>query len=342
MVIGGATLAVGFLIASQITALWQFYIVLGTFLGLGAAMIGLIPNSTLVSNWFVKRRGMALGIATMGVSLSGVIMAPLTEYLIASIGWRNTFVVYGFVTAAIVVPLAWYMIVNRPEDMGLLPDGAKGAPDPALDRQFQASEDWSALETIRDRNFWAITITIGLSFCSMGAVLTHMIPHVTDLGFSTERAALVISAGAGVAVVGKLLFGWITDHIDTRIALWLALSFQACGLMLLLNVDTYPMILTGAGIFGFGMGGIVPLWGSLIGEYFGRAIFGRIMGLMSPCMLPVQLLGVPYAGFVFDRTGSYDIAYETFLGVYVLAACVLLTLRPAPREERETAVCEAA
>ena len=87
------------------------------------------------------------------------------------------------------------------------------------------------------------------------------------------------------------------------------------------------LVVVGA-VFGFGMGGIVPLWGSLIGEHFGRASFGRVMGLMGPYMLPIQVAGVPFAGLVYDLTGEYTIAYQTYLGIYVLASIWLLTLRP--------------
>ena len=337
MLVGAVMMPAGFFLASQVNAIWQFYFLLATLMGGGAALIGQLPSSTLVTNWFIRRRGTALGVATMGISMSGVIMPPLSTYLIAEIGWRNTFVVYGFAGLVIVLPLVRSLVVNRPEDMGLLPDGDDplNPDDPESALMTDAEQrQWSTRDILLDRDFWAITLPISLCFFSMGATLIHMIPLASDRGIDPARAAYVLSTCAIVGVFGKVLFGWIADHIDTRIALWLAIGFQAIGTLLIMRAFTLPSLLVAGGVFGLGMGGIVPLWGSLVGEVFGRSSFGRVMGLMSPCMLPIQALGVPYAGYIFDQTGTYDIAFRTFLVVYVLAAAILFTLRQREVDQR--------
>ena len=337
MLVGAILMPAGFFLASQVNAIWQFYFLLATLMGGGAALIGQLPSSTLVTNWFVRRRGTALGIATMGISMSGVFMPPLTTYLIAAVGWRNTFVVYGFAGLVIVLPLVRSLVVNRPEDMGLLPDGDDplNPDDPVSLLKMDAEQrQWSTRDIFMDRDFWAITLPISLCFFSMGATLIHMIPMANDRGIGPANAAYVLSVCAIVGVFGKVLFGWIADHIDTRIALWLAISFQAIGTILIMGAFTLPSLLLAGGVFGLGMGGIVPLWASLVGEVFGRASFGRVMGLMSPCMLPIQAVGVPYAGYIFDQTGTYDIAFRTFLVVYVIAALILLTLRQREVDQR--------
>lgn len=339
MLIGAIAMPLGFFLASRVTAIWQFYVLLATLMGAGAALIGQLPSSTLVANWFIRRRGTALGIATMGVSMSGVFMPPVSTYLIQEIGWRHTFVVYGILTIVIVMPLVRAFVVNRPEDLGLLPDGDRRPGDSGdgtpVFHEFAGEEmQWTTMGIFRERNFWAITVTVGLCFFSMGATLIHMIRLASDRGIPPTSAAFVLSICAAVGVLGKVLFGWIADHIDTRIALWLAISFQAVGTVLIMRAFTYPVLMVAGGVFGLGMGGIVPLWGSLVGEVFGRASFGRVMGMMSPCMLPIQALGVPYAGLVFDRTGSYTIAFRTFLVAYATAASVLFLLRQQDVDQR--------
>jgi MFS family permease len=338
MCLGAVSLSMGFFLASRATTLWQFYLLLGTLMGLGAAMMGGLSCSTLVANWFERRRGMALGIATMGVSMSGVFMAPLSMYMVNTLGWRTTFVLYGAITSVGILPLLWYFVVSNPEDMDLLPDGEShpdlseddveepmvpmAAGDSLIDHPGHF--EWSAIATIRESRFWGIALTISLCFFAMSAVLTHMIPFVSDMGFSNQAAAYVLSLIAAAGVAGKVLFGWVTDRLESRYALWLAIAFMAVGVFMLRQVTSYPALLIGGGIFGFGMGGIVPLWGSLIGESFDRKSFGRVMGLMGPCMLPIQTMGVPYAGFIYDRTGNYDLAYLTFLGTFALASCTLI------------------
>jgi MFS family permease len=327
---GGACLmAAGFIAASRIEALWQFYLLMGTLLAVGAAMLGALTGSALITNWFSERRGIALGISGMGISLSGLAMAPVATLLIAAIGWRGTFLVYGVVTLVSVVPAVWFTIVNRPEDMGLLPDGAQARPAGEGPSAIAAAAplDWSVRGTLRELNFWVIALVVGLNFFANGAVLIHIIPYATDIGFEPMKAAWVLSTMAGFGVLGKVLFGWIADRLPKRVAFWIATGLQGLGVVLILNVQEYGWLLLAGTIFGLGMGGVIPLWGALIGAGFGRQAFGRVMGLMTPVMLPIHILGIPYAGWIYDRTGSYEIAFFSFTGIYVLAIAVLLLLR---------------
>lgn len=358
MCLGALFMSTGFFIASQVTALWQFYVLLGTLLGLGPAMMGGLSCSTLVANWFERRRGMALGIATMGVSMSGVFMAPLAMFMVDNLGWRTTFQIYGAIIGFGVLPVLWYFIVSRPEDIGQLPDGEPhpryseseleqpimplAAGDQFIDHP--GGFEWSMIDTFREVRFWAIAFTISTCFFCMSAVLTHMIPFVSDMGFSNQRAAYVLSLVAATGVFGKVLFGWVTDRLESRYGVWLAIVFMFIGVLVLRQASTYPVLLAGGAVFGFGMGGIVPLWGSLIGESFGRRSFGRVMGLMGPCMLPLQTMGVPYAGFIYDRTGSYETAFITFEGAFILAACamVLVTRRETVTESKAQQALEEA
>lgn len=340
MCYGVLLMTAGFVIASRITALWQFYLLLATCMGIGAAMFGPVAGSTLIANWFMKRRGTALGIATMGVSLSGVIMPMVSTPLIHAIGWRNTFLVYAVVTFFFVLPFAWFFIVSRPEELGTGPDGRPAGPLPAPSSNpghgpsvpVHSAHELTTRQVLTSGSFWVITIVIGMNFFTNGATLTHLIPHTLDLGYTgrwwiISLSAAPLSVSALTGVLGKVLFGYVSDGIGAKHALWIAMLFQGAGMAVFLMGDAYAVLLVGGALFGFGMGGIVPLQGSLIGEAFGRYGFGRVMGLMMPCMLPIQTLGIPFAGLVHDWTGDYNVAFETFIGVYGVAALVLLLFR---------------
>lgn len=361
IMLGGSVLmAVGFACASRVSSMLQFYAVLGLLLGLGQAMLGPVPSSTLVANWFVRRRGMALGIATMGISLSGVVMAPVSTRLIERLGVRQAFLIYGVLAVVLVMPVVWRYVVSRPEVMGLLPDGDAGSgqsvqpppaetisapqsPEKAHDRPpvRHVSTDeaarraassprpvvWSTGRLLREPNFWVLSLVIGINMCCNGATLTHIIPHATDLGFEPMSAALVLSSMAGLGVVGKVFFGWFTDAVDRRLAFWLCMGLQAVGVFLILGVTEYRVLLGAGAVFGFGMGGMVPIWGAMVGAVFGRLSFGRVMGLMAPCMLPLQMLGVPLAGRIYDVQGSYDLAFKLFIVMYLIAMVILIRLR---------------
>jgi MFS family permease len=339
MCTGAVLMSAGFLVASRIEGLWQFYSVFWTLIGLGAAMLGGLAGSTLVANWYVRRRGTALGIAAVGISLSGVVMAPVATELIAAIGWRGTFLVYAAIALVGVVPVVWLLVVNGPEDLGQRPDGdgdllPEEVPEPALPLapgdqliDHPGHLDWSARGVLRQRNFWVIAIVVSLNFCANGATLTHIIPHATDIGFDPRAAARVLAVIAAMGVTGKVLFGWITDHVDMRIAVIACAGLQFAGDATFLGAREYSTLLLGGAVFGLGMGGLVPIHGAMVGAAFGRHAFGRVLGLMSPAMLPIHMIGVPLAGYIFDVTGSYDRAFLLFLVLYALSMAAALLLR---------------
>ena len=323
---GAVAMGIGFLLLGIVETPLQFYLVLGVFVGYGAGAMGQLATSKLVSNWFVAKRGTALGIAATGISVSGVVMPAVSAWLVGAYGWRMGFVAYGLITIAIVVPVVLRYVVSKPEDMGLLPDDAETRDELPPVR--------AALETrefVTDRNFWALLITVGTLFCISSSTLTHMVPLLTDQGHSLIAASIVASITAVFGIAGKLIYGWLVDRWDPRRALWMGIGFQVVGQLIMLGSESYAMFLFGACFFGFGMGGVVPMQGAVVGAAFGRESFGRVMGAMRPPMAVIHLLGTPFAGWVFDVTGSYDAAFMTFLGMYMFAAVVVLLLRVETR-----------
>ena len=289
------------------------------------------------------------GIEMFGQQMFSAVMFPVATLLIGELGWRTTFLFYGMFALLFVVPTVLLVVVNRPEDMGLHPDGAArlppsakaDAPEPLLplavgDQMIDhpGHLEWSARSVLRESNFWLIALVISLNFSSIGAVLTHIVPHATDLGFTPERAGFVGSVMPGLGIVGKVFFGWLADRNDPRAALWLACLFQALGLVLFLNASSYSALLLAGAVFGLGMGGLIPIWGVLLGASFGRHRFGRVMGLMSVFMLPIQMVGVPFAGYMFDLNGSYTVVFQTFVGFYVVAMLALFFLRVPEKAHR--------
>lgn len=328
---GAMLMGTGFLALSQVQTQAQFYLVLGVFIGLGASSMGSLATSKLVTNWFDRRRGTALGIAAAGVSLSGVVMPYISAELIGSFGWRAGFLFYGGFTLLVVVPLVFRFVVSRPEDMGLRPDGALPLVSAAGD-DSPAKPRLSLRDVARNQNFWTIVLTFALLFCCMSATLTHMIPRLTDSGYSLVQASLVMSLCAGAAVFGKLTFGWLGDRMPLRRLLLVVIAMQFSGQLIMFVASGYWMTVLGAALFGYGLGGVVPTQGTIVGKTFGRERFGSVLGLMRPAMFPVQILGVPFAGWIFDVTGAYTLAFQIFLGIYFLAALTIAAYRPPSPE----------
>ncbi len=348
--VGAVSMTIGFLVLGFVRTPLEFYLAIGVFIGLGASGMGSLATAKLVANWFVRRRGMALGIAATGISVSGVLMPYISAAIIEGFGWREGFLIYAAFTGLLIVPLVSLLVISRPEDIGLRPDGqlkeepGSATATPASDQSL--SQGTAGQSVLRERNYWVLVVVVGLLFSSSGGTLTHMVPRLTDAGVSLAGASLVMSFSAVFGIMGKLSFGWFGDWWRGRTAIWFAIVCQIIGqVVMALTVDVVFFAL-GAAIFGYGMGGVVPLQGTLVGKLFGRDRFGKAMGAMRPAMLPLQVLGVPAAGFIFDTTGSYDGAYVMFLVFYLLAAvAAFFFVEPKRgarrRAERETEAREA-
>jgi cyanate permease len=320
VILGGSfACGAGYLLLGSAGALWQFYVVLATFVGVGTLALGNIPQAALVTRWFAAKRGTALGIATVGVSLSGLIMPTVATVLIHRFGWRVGYRVYATMAVVLVLPLVIWILVDRPEDLGLFPDGT-ASPDPTSAPRFTTKE------VVGSRAFWCIAITFGLAIFSVSAMLTHMVPHLTDIGLGPYRAASLLSLAAACGIVGKVVFGRIADTTDPRRAVWLSLGLQVVGAVMILSLRGLVPLTGAVVVFGFGMGGIVPLQSTLTAAAFGPDVFPRASGLMRPVMLPLSASGVPLAGWLFDRFGNYTAAFTTFAAADATAMIIIAWL----------------
>ncbi len=328
---GTAALSLGFIGMGLAQNLVHLYLSFGLVLGCAMALIGPLPNSTLLANWFIRRRGTALGFSQLGISLSGAVIAPLTSWLVQTEGWRTAVILLGIAPAVILAPLIWKFAVNRPEDKGLMPDG--DAPASEANQAVEAASDWTFARVLRDRRIWLLVATVGPSFASIGAVLLTLHSHVTDLGLSALEASSLVALTTLTAAVAKPLFGILADLLNKRLMMALSLFCQAIGLVMIVNLEHYAG-LVGVGLFfGLGYGAVMPMWSVLTGTLFGREAFARVMGLMTPLTTMFSLIGLPFASLVFDLTGSYLPAFKTLIAGLAISL-VAISLLPLPDQQR--------
>jgi len=329
MVLGLILCAGGLFGLSVATSLWQIGLLFGSLIAVGSHMFGPLATSTLIAHWFVRDRGQALGVTALGASAGGLIFPFAATRLMEEMGWRGAVSTFAVVLLVFAGPL-WALVVNRPEQLGERPDGLPSSDTGAAPEEPAPSgEVQSEMETdlLRSSNFWVITSAIGLAFCSASALIAHLVPYVSDRGYDPRAAALVMSAYAGAGAVGRLLAGWLADRVDQRIASWGVFGVMAGSWLGLVLAPSYAGLVAASIGLGLGVGGVMPLWGALTGACFGRAVFGRAMGLMTPLMLPFNLAGAPIAAYAFDRTGSYTLVLSAFLATFVLGAIVISFLR---------------
>lgn len=326
---GSLLLGSGFALLSRATAIWQVVAVYGLCMAPAMVLIGPTMVSTLLSRWFSRRRGTALGVAAMGTSAFGLLMPPLLQMAIAGVGWRDALLGSGVALLLAALPAAW-MIRDRPQSLGLGMDGDPPADGPAA---AAAGPDSATTRGIfAQSNFWMVAVVVGLLFSTYSAMMSNLVPLARDNGHAAELGALLMSAIAGCGMAGKLAFGVVADRIDLRLGLAAAIVLVVCSLVMLMAAANYPTMLAASCLLGLAAGGMLPVWGSLMAVLFGAAHYGRVMGLMSPVMMPLILAGAPLAGWSCDRSGSYLPALAGFAAALLLALVALARIRmPARR-----------
>ena len=330
MCLGCLAMGVGFLLSTQVTELWQLIAIFGTCMTFAAGTMGGVTTQALVVNWFQENRTMALGISMMGMSLSGAVMAPVANSIVSSDGWREAYELFGYVTLA-AIPLVWFTVVGRPSELPSSKSeqavtNVRPAPPAALD-------DFSMRDGLKERNLWIIAIVCGLSFMATTALMNNIILHATGEGMDKTKAAFLVSMLAIGAAAGKLVFGWAANRFGEQQSLMVAIAAQTIGISILLVDIPYAALLGSCLVLGVGLGGVMPLGAALLARAFGQAKFGPMMGLMAPIMIPFQAVGPPAAAAVYDKTGSYDIAWTGLIVVTFIALGLLTLLRMPENEE---------
>ncbi len=314
---------------SRGSALWQLALCL-PLVTVGLGMYGMLPAQVILVNWFVLRRGTALGRAAVGASVGALIVPPATAWLAAAFGWRHALLILALGAASIAAPLIFFFVVKRPEDLGQTPDGL---PRDSARSEAQPSEVIQARSEVsgwlRDPNFWWIGIGAGLALCVSVATL-FLVRHLEKNGIEATRAAWVPSLMAAFGILGKLAAGWAIDRFDARRVVIAALALHALGWSIVATHTSETAFLLAAVPLGLGGGGFLPLTPVLQGRCFGRDAIGRVSGLHALLHLPFLLAAAPVVGFVEVRTGSFTPAFLGLAGVLVLASLAFACVR-APR-----------
>jgi MFS family permease len=326
-IFGAIVLGTTFMLLSTVHSLGQYYLLMAILVSLGSTALGPIPSNSAVAGWFLRRRGRALGFATAGISMGGVIFVPLTQTLIGHFGWRQAFIVLGAVViGAGLVPIAWVMrkppAELPPEER--LPSGTAAGTGLG----FEIEHSVTPRDAVRDPNFWLIASAFSLTVMGLSAILLHQVPLLIDFGVSPAHAALALGATAGVGVIGKLGFGALLERVDQRRVIVGCFLAQAAGLLLLPFARMPVLLVLYVLVYGYSMGGNATLQATVLGECFGRRHYGAIAGRMGPIIVLSQAVAVPIVGWLRDRTGSYLPAILVIEVMTLAAAACISRLRP--------------
>jgi MFS family permease len=320
----GFLLGLGYLLISQVTTVWQLYILYGVVIGI--AMGGSwVPLMSTIVRWFVARRSMMTGIALAGLGIGGLIGPPLASWLISLYDWRTSYVLIG-ITGLVIVIVAALFLRRDPSQMGQLPYGAdKGT---GL-KSTAGDEGLSFNEAISTRQFWMFA---GALFCfgfSLYAIMVHLAPHAIDLGISDFSAANILALIGGLGIVGMIILGNAADRIGNRLVFIICFILMAAPLLWLTVAYKEWMLYLFAAVFGFGHGGFGSSEAPLVAKLFGLKAHGMILGTAVLGFSIGAAIGPWVTGIVFDSTGSYQPAFLFSAIICIVGIGLTIILKPA-------------
>ena len=325
-VIGG----LGFILLSLMNNLWYFY---GGYIvtGIGMAAIGAVPASAVVSNWFKKRRGTAIGLMSAGVGAGGFVLAPLVGgYLIPNFGWRVSYRALALLTWML-IPLVLRVIKTKPADMGLYPDGMPAPEAMAVtEASLSASEGLSLKMALATPTLWLIAVSFLASAFSHVGVIQNQVPYLEDIGFPVAAAAGALGGVGLGSLIGKLGFGWLCDRIQPKYACCISLVLQLVSIIILMSVQPVSplaIIWLYAIVMGLGAGGWLPTMSMLISASFGSASYGAVFGVIIFAQSIGIAAGPLMAGYMYDTMNTYHWAFIILSALYIVAIPAVLAVR---------------
>lgn len=317
-------LAAGLLVSSFTTALWQLMLIYALVMAGANALAGALYSQTVAARWFRGRRGLALGLSSIGSSIGALVFPLLVSTLLGVMDWRQAMQLLALVIPLIAVPLMLLVIADSPEQKGVEPD-----PDVAQPR-VDGEPAWSTRMILRERYFWAMLIALVPIVVTPVALTGNLAPYAQDLDISAQAAGGLMSIWALCNILGKVSFGYLADRIEQRLLYLLALFPSVAALLLLLLAPSYLTLLLAMIALGLGSGGYLPLIGMMISRHFGVLAYGAVVGLFLMCTR-ATVLAPPGAGWVRDYFGSYDYFWIGVLVLFAVCAPAIIFVRDRTR-----------
>ncbi len=324
MTIGGLIFSFGLFSIAFVESSFALLIIYATFLAIGGPALGNLSVTKLVANWFESKAGMALGIAAVGISFSGVILPILVDPLIDLIGWRNVYLVFGLIVILILIPVVRLIVINTPEEIGQYKDNLETQQSFSKDKKLMDVSDF-----FKSKLFWIISLTFAFQFLAMGGVLLHLPLHSEKIGFSEtfsflsfpiKQQVFAYSLAALGGVLGKVLFGYLVDRLSANKPVMIMMLMQALGIFGLTYVDTFLFFTISCFIFGIGFGGAMVLWSACFLKAFGSNNLGSVRGLSALVVVPLQPIGIVIVAKAFDLN-LYIEAFQ-LMGIVTIFALI--------------------
>ncbi|MBI3953122.1 MAG: MFS transporter [Chloroflexi bacterium] len=336
-IIGGATL----ILLSQVHAIWQFYVLFGVGFSLAMGMSSGLVTSATVAKWFIRRRGRAVALAALGISLAGVVFTPLSQVLASVLGWRLAWALIGVLVMATVTPAALLLMRRQPEDLGLRPDGDAATPSlpghPSGARAALPEEPrWTVRQAARTPTLWLLLFASNLLGLTIATILFHQLAYFADQGFSRTLATTVATTYSLCALTAKPIWGLIIERVSVRLCAVVNAVLSAGAFVVLAYASTPALAFAYAVCAGLTTGAIPVIQNMIWPEYYGRTFLGTIRGAFAPISMLSFGLGPFVSGLLYDATGSYRAAFLAIVGA-ALTSALLFALARRPQQPAQDA-----
>ena len=334
---GAMAMGLGFIMIAVSTHIWMVVASYVLFLGVGAAILSPLTVSILLSRWFVRRRGLAIGIAALGTQLGGFVYPPLAVAAMDVYGWRIAIGGLGVAVMLILPVLIWLLVADYPGDRNQVPDGEWRAPpqgDENAQAALPATVKLSFRKLLRQRNFLLAVAIISVLSAANTVLVANLSLFATDIGEIPARGALMVSFTALLGIVFSPLIGWLCDVVNIKVMGCVVILSLALACLVFSVANTFPLLLVATFFQGVGGGGVYPLWASLVGHLYHIRVYGQAMGAVTLVAALISAAAPVLGGWSHDASGSYRLMFIIML-VILLATSLLTVLIRVPHGQEE-------
>lgn len=337
MLAGAVLVSAAFVLLATMQEIWQLYLYKGLLLAMGAMMTSPLIFSVTVNNWFVEKRGRAIGILRTADTIGTALMPVAVAALIATSGWRGAFLTMAVGASVLLVPAA-LLLRRRPEDHGLRPDGQ--APDGDAQPTARAARRaellaadvvWTRRAALRSATLWTLVVAAGLSQMAYVSTYVHLVPYVQELGYPITVAAFAVGARAYVQFIVNPLWGLLVERAPVQLAAASQSLLAAIAMFTFFAVASDSSLLVGLLLLGISSAGFYLTMDVMWANFFGRISLGTVRGIAQPVVAAFAAIGPLVAGLLYDLTGSYQSTWLLLMVAFAAAAgVILLARRPSP------------
>ncbi|MBN2320481.1 MAG: MFS transporter [Acidobacteria bacterium] len=326
----------GFFLLYFHSYLWQLFLGQGLLVGTAAGLGGMLATTTVVNNWFVKKRSLGLGIALGTGGGGGIFMGPAIVAFINAYGWRTAYLAISLLVLVFAVIIPGILIRNKPEDLGQIPDGPAHLKNPADDRKplkpkvsYKTPVDFTTGEAIRTRCLWLLIAYYCMNMLAMNALMAHQVNYLMDIGFSAIVASFALSVMVGLMTFSQFGTGFLGMKFNIHSIAIGAEVLKAIGIVILVSTSSYPFVLVYMVVLGLSFGAMIVTMMNILPNYFGISHYPGIMGFARLFFAIIGSFGAPIAGFIRDTTGSFLPAFQAVI-VIILVGILCLALAKPP------------